>query len=715
MKMISAASVARFADVSSVMIEPVDPWHIKISNDLLTFYFALQTHAIVFCVAGLAFCVLRKQFPIIYESHREEVDKLKTDESEKLNDELFSPIKASWSMTTDQVNELCGLDHAMYLEFSKVGMRLMTAVGVPALLILMPIYGFCGGGAAGKDGLAWWSYENVEHGKWVNWVTAAFTWYVVVAVQAVLYLSNEQEFVPRRKAWLLGMPEPRCNSILVENIPGEYQSEESIQSFFDDILGEKSVKEVTLVKRTDRLLAAMSAKEACQEEMSKAEFKWEEDGQVNEEQKAALLEKVAACEASVEELRVEAVADPSRVTSSGFVTFVNAQDAIMAQSLRYTEDDDQFLVSLPPDPADVIYADLQVDWREKAGKEVLGYVLIGVLFFTFLPIVTCISAISQQEALKENIPMTRPLFDNHPNFAALWDALVGALGLSLFMSFVPTLLVIIFSTCFALKAEAWKQQKIQLWFFYFLVTFVLLVTAIGTSLAEKFKQLVAHPVDILPTLAQMLPEAAHFYLVYIPVQWGANAIDCCRGVQLFKFLVFSQFFTKEKAKELAEPEDQDYGGIGSRTARHTLFLVIGCVLCSIVPLITMVCFLNCFLMRTCYGFLNVYAETRKPDLGGAFWLTSLRHLQQGLVIYILLMTGVLLENGGEGPATVAFSSFIAWVPAYIKFGHKFTMEGLCMVDIKKAQEKHQHREATRNTYVQPELVAPTETAKSSSA
>ena len=50
------------------------------------------------------------------------------------------------------------------------------------------------------------------------------------------------------------------------------------------------------------------------------------------------------------------------------------------------------------------------------------------------------------------------------------------------------------------------------------VVYVLLVTAVGTSLWDRFRELVEEPTKILRLLAQTLPAASHFYLNYVPLQ-----------------------------------------------------------------------------------------------------------------------------------------------------------------------------------------------------
>merc|ERR1719440_1148910 len=129
-----------------------------------------------------------------------------------------------------------------------------------------------------------------------------------------------------------------------------------------------------------------------------------------------------------------------------------------------------------------------------------------------------------------------------PAMAALWDGLVNALALQLLMGFVPTFFVIIFSIFFSIQSGNNLQHKIQDWYFYFQVIFVLLVTAVGSSLLDTLEELAEDPTSIFYLLATTLPTASHFYLNYLPLQWVTHAQNLMRTSNLFKFKAFTKLF-----------------------------------------------------------------------------------------------------------------------------------------------------------------------------
>merc|ERR1719456_1508832 len=97
-----------------------------------------------------------------------------------------------------------------------------------------------------------------------------------------------------------------------------------------------------------------------------------------------------------------------------------------------------------------------------------------------------------------------------------------------------------------------------------------------------------------------------------------------RHVILGKYLAFRQLLGEEEGKAKSEPEDQDYYGIGSRSARFTINLCIGIIYGTLSPPINVLTFINFAVCRVVYGYLCVYAEKKKPDLGGTFWVGMLK-------------------------------------------------------------------------------------------
>merc|ERR1711957_1149662 len=159
------------------------------------------------------------------------------------------------------------------------------------------------------------------------------------------------------------------------------------------------------------------------------------------------------------------------------------------------------------------------------------------------------------------------------------EGLAPTMGLQLMVAFLPTILLLIFRSFFILRADAWSQTRLQKWYFWFQIVFVIMITAIGDSVVEFTTTIFTDPIAVFGMLAETMPHATHFYMNFLVLQWTTHAMNLLRYVPLSKFLGFRKVFEDEEdARAKAEPEDQDYYGLGSRSARFTINMVIGNVI-----------------------------------------------------------------------------------------------------------------------------------------
>merc|ERR1719359_2383255 len=148
-----------------------------------------------------------------------------------------------------------------------------------------------------------------------------------------------------------------------------------------------------------------------------------------------------------------------------------------------TPDDEEWVMSDPPEPESLIWSDLTQDPSREAGKNLLGYALTVGLFFAYLPCVIGITNIA-------NMINMGPL-------QSVWQGLAPTMGLQVMVAFLPTLLILIFRLFFTLKADAFAQHKVQVWYFWFQVVFVILATAVGQDALGFMRTLVEKPFEII--------------------------------------------------------------------------------------------------------------------------------------------------------------------------------------------------------------------------
>jgi len=389
-------------------------------------------------------------------------------------------------------------------------------------------------------------------------------------------------------------------------------------------------------------------------------------------------------------------------SSSAFVTFADRRDAVMALQVQFMQDESKMVASIPPEPGDVIFSDLQVSPMQQKVYTVIGWALVAGLFWSFLPFVISISAFTNLHQLEASASWIKTLTTSYPILSIVLDGVLASLALTLFMDFLPTILNLIFYSFFQLRSSNWAQLHLQTAYFWFMVMFVVLITAIGGSLADTLKAVLETPSKVPFLLAEALPVSTHFYMKYLVLQWATPAIGMLRIVQLVKFVLFRAIWGDEQAKVLSEPEDQDYYGIGARSARFAINMVIVLVFCSLSPIILFLGFVNFALSTLFFEYLFVFAETRKNDLGGVFWVRQLDHIQYGLLIYIVLEVGCLAQRGdGNWPWMLSMPAFViwAWMFARVK---RLRWESLPFEQVAGVTESAKGVAPTA-TYRQPEL------------
>jgi len=378
--------------------------------------------------------------------------------------------------------------------------------------------------------------------------------------------------------------------------------------------------------------------------------------------------------------------------TNGFITFNDRMSAEVVMRLTgITEDKTELIIESPPEPSDIQWNDFTQDPTAQQGRTLLGYALTLGLYFAYMPIVIGVTNLAN-------------LIDLGP-LDAVWSSVAPTMGLQIMVAFLPTFLITIYKFCFTLKAEAWAQHKLQAWYFWFQLFFVVLITAVGQDVAGFTEALFTDPFALFGVMADTMPYATHYYMNYLVLQWMSNSMVLTRYIPLSKFKMFSQIFEEKEAKEMAEPEDQDYYGLGSRAAQWVTLAIIGVVYGTMSPPVTVLSLITFALMRLYYGYLLVYAETKKPDLGGVFWVMMLKHLFIGLLVYTILMTGVYYRRGANsGPMLVAMPSiFYVWWSMH-RFDTAFAWETLPFGELTEQSTLSAKKRTIEGEYTQPEMI-----------
>lgn len=669
-------------------------------GDMAAFVAALISNSVSVVVFIGIFSVLRLRYPQMYSNNV-----LTGVVPIKPTDTTFGWYRPVMDLTIDEVTEHITLDHAMMLEFTHLAMKILAWVGIPMLLICGPLNCAFGGNAAGEDHLSYLSFGNVKNGSQLYWLHCFVVWYVVLTVKNEVWRAQDA-FLPRRFKWLRNMSELRANTVMMESIPAEYQSEQTLREFWEKLLPHAKILNVYFAKDTDALQSLIAKCNQAKALFHQAEVEWTNSGNterptVRESFMGQRVDAMEHYQKQIDELEPQIKEERARIkeaaktiggvnSSSAFVTFKEKSDAELVLRLDgISPDQDLWELYSPPSPSDVLWADLTQDDSAQEVRTFLGYAFVVGLYFAYMPIVIGVTNIAKVI----NMGPLQPV----------WAGLAPTMGLQLMIAFLPTFLILIFSNFFTLRAAAWAQHKLQVWYYWFQIVFVILATAVGQNVAGFTKTLISEPFKIFGVLATTMPFATHFYMNFLVLDWVTHAMSMLRYVPLTKFKVAQRFYSDEEAAVKAEPEDQDYYGIGGRTARWAIIMTVGIVYGTLSPPINLLCFVDFAICRLVYGYLFVFAETKKPDLGGVYWVKMLEQLLVACVIYTILMTGVLFKRAAEsGPGIIASGALIYSLFLNHRFQTAFTWDKLPFQELMESHD-HKHRVET-TTYTQPEML-----------
>jgi len=689
----------------------LDPTGMSMNSegDFAAFVASTGTNVVTILFCLVTFTILRVHYPRMYSNNviMDIAPGPKPDITAHL-----AWIKAAFGYSLEEAIETIGLDHAMMLEFTHLCMKVMLIIGAPMLCILAPMHYFLGGHVAGDDRLSYLSFGNIAFNSWLYWVHAFVVWGVVFTVQVQIYAA-QKEFLKYRFQWLRRMGDIRANTVLVEGIPHDHQSDSELKNFFDLIFPGNRVESTYVAKDTKGLLSMCAELEAAKAGLAEAEAMEKKDPSLPVMMRDSLIgTKVRAVDhwkKEIQELtpKIEALRKQVKEEAgakagyeggncaNGFVTFTTRADAELALRLDgVTQDDMEFVISTPPMPNDILWGDLTQDVTAQEGRSVTGYLLILGLYFAYMPAVVGMTNIAKS-------------IDMGP-MQSFWAGLAPTFGLTVMVSFLPTFLTLIFNSFFTLKAAAWAQHHLQTYYFWFQLVFVILATAVGQNVAGFTEALVADPLTVFDNIARTMPFATHFYMNYLVLQMTTHTMNILRYINLTKYLGFRSVYDDNVAASMAEPEDQDYYGIGSRSARWTINMVIGIVFGTLCPPMYFLTFANFAVCRLIYGYLFAFAETKKADLGGVFWVTQLRHLFVGNILYVILMTSVLFQRASTiGPAVIAAPSLIYVIWSMLRFDGAFSWEKLPFQELMTKEDVEASAKLAKRDvhgmYKQPEL------------
>lgn len=655
------------------------------------------------------FSCLRKNYVLLYSYHSWE-EQTPYPASTK----MFGWISNSVKLQTQEVMRFAGLDAAMFLRFTTMCLKAFASIAILIILVYLPLH--CLFGIAGDDTQYLLSIDDLQPDLfWIWWVHSGVMLLVII-IASYFILDEMRAFLPFRFLWLQTMPYPRCQTVLVENLPLGLRTESRLKDFFNTVLGKNAVQQCSIVRNAGFLAKHWEETQYWKSYITDAEQRARRSGKrpmisVNGDS----LDEIAYYERKAGDAKLKC--DQERrylktqegfqgehpiLSSSAFVTFVSAKDTEIARLMVYAPTTD-IVLSVPPDPSDVVYTDLVMNERQRTIFSVLGVILMVVVFAIYSLIIMGIACLGDATVVEK---MSRE-FDwirDWPFLEDIWDGTFQPLMMTLVLLFLPMLLGLVLPLFFPQKSQAFAQYLLQRVYYPMLFFFAVVFNCLGFSMLESVRDVFSTPQRVHNWIVQQWIDSSTFYVKFLALQWITMSVGLLRLVPMAKFCWYRRKYHPALTRELSEPEDPSLYGIGSRSAYLAFLATVTLIFCQISPLVGVLGFHTFAFNRVIYGYLLVFTETRKPDLGGMYFVQQLRQLFLGLHVFAILMAGYITYNSNQvGPTVLAWVGFLLLLYLYFVDFMRIQWETLPAEDMDLMGRAS--RPSTRTTYLQPELEA----------
>lgn len=676
---------------------------------------ALCTNMFLILTALVVFFYLCRKFPEIYRTrmldHTCPASSMQEQEPsgeiswwKNLVSTEMSWWKSVYAIPSSEAEQFCGLDGALMLDFLDLVKGIFLRMAVILTVVLVPTHWFSPdpeGVDPNRDWLAKTSILNVKRFSDWYWVHVVFTWIVVTRTMSGVY-EAQKTFTGRRQKWLKERPWPQAMTILVQNIPTEYCTDEALTNYFLSLFPHEEGLKAMVVKRTDKLRRLIAQRADLDDDRMKLEAQRKQDEAAGKPQVApsakpkegesihpSKVDELVKITTTMEHLTQDIerergwvilrAADKSVRSNSGFVTFTTRRSVYVAERLPYTINAFEFQTQHAPDPADVLYPQLAVRRKTQDRNWLVGVVLMCVLFITWLPITFLISSMTTLPVLREHIYLVDMICTWSPALQNFLQGFLGTAALHLIMSCIPMILGYIVMGFFSAESGAMVQTFILYWYFTFLVIFVVLVTTLSKCIIE----FLGNPLRLIDILAITLPQASDFYINYVVIGCFTVSLELLRIPNLFYYHLYHAWLGRELAMQRSRDEDPIDYGMGARMSKISILVVVGLVFCTINPFVCVVVWIFLMVARTSYGYLLLWVETKKPDLGGELFVMALQQIIVGLFFYAMLMTGLLSLRAGKlkGLAVAPLIPLVALNFIYFRTG--FTWRTLPFSEVAK--------------------------------
>ncbi|KAH7332874.1 DUF221-domain-containing protein [Rhizoctonia solani] len=655
-----------------------------------SFVTALVLNAAIFGAEIVAFTIIRRRFPAIYEPRSRFLPEGKR--QRPLGESLLSWPITIFKADHEDIRMHNGMDAYFFVRFLRMMVRIFLPFWLVSWVILLPVDS---AGINNKDGLDQFTFGNIPGNSQVRYAAhLILAWFGTFWV--LFNIKKEmRNFVEKRQRHLVDpihSASAQANTVLITGVPRKFLDEEALAQLFQHVPG--GVKKVWLNRDLKELPDIYDRRTAATNKLESAEFKLAakkgkdittvkspiSDADLENAQGADRFvprserpthrlppfkwlpfglpfmgEKVDTIEWARKEVvqtdkllvegRQKLADDRANVgvdmeenyppLNSAFILFnqqigahIAAQILVHNQPYRMAEKYTEVA------PADVIWGNLGINPYEARIRKAISYAATAALIIFWAIPVSFVGIVSNVAQLCAQYSWMRWLCRLPDVVVGIISGILPPVALAILMMLLPIILRLL-ARFEGIPRFTGLELSLMTRYFIFQVVHSFLIVTISSGLIAALPQLASSPTSIPTILAEKLPEASTFFLTYAILQGLAgSAGGLLQIVPLVLYYVKLYILGSTPRSIYTIKYSLRNVAWGTLFPAMTLITVIGLAYSIISPIINGLVCVAFFLFYQVwkYLFLWQFGQPEAGDTGGLFFPKAMQHIFVGLYI-----------------------------------------------------------------------------------
>ncbi|OCB91034.1 DUF221-domain-containing protein [Sanghuangporus baumii] len=612
-----------------------------------------------------------------------------------ISDSLFGWFPPLIRTQEPELLDKIGLDAVAFLRFLRMIRWLFTAVAIIGCGVLIPvnvIYNLKKVKSEERDLLSMLTLRNLSGS--ILFVHVASSYVFTFLVMFFVWV-NWKRMLALRLKWFRSpeyMQSFYARTLMIQKVPKKYQSDEGIRSILESMQVPYPATSVHIGRRVGRLSELIEFHNNAVRELEKILVRYLKDGKIAPKRptitKGGFLgiggtkydaidfytNKVKRCEAAIVAYREEI--DNRKAENYGFASMAAVPYAHIVAHMLRDKRPKGTIVTLAPNPKDIIWENLNKSDVTIARKKTMGWVyLFVVCFFNTIPLLI-VSFLANLASLTTYVGFLEDWSEHsHATFTIISGILPPAVG-AFFGWFLPIVMRWLSRYQGAITRSRLDRAVVARYFAFLVISQLFIFTLIGVIInsvreivsqigkGSSFKEIVDN-LDKLPdTINRTYIDQANYWLTFFPLRGFLAVFDLAQGLNLLLIWIKTKLFgrTPRDIREWTQPPDFEYAIYYS----NILFMsAVAIMFAPLAPLVALAGAIIFWINSFVYKYQLMFVHVTKVESGGRLWNVVINRLLWTVVFMQALMVLTIgLQEGWKSFQWVSTMPPILMIAAF---------------------------------------------------